>query len=705
MKTTPIDKLLEECELLEVDNDHEGILEYTELILKGEPQNSRALSYRAMSLYELESYDEALECTDRILEIAPDSRYFKNFKIKILSRLGRSSDAYGFYATLTDDESDKDTLEMLAHSLIDDGDCERALECLDRLNEENWLFNYRIIDGYKRIKRHSDIDVSDRIDERYFMSWIGMIKSKGDDDVCPVCGGDIKGQFSMCENCGEEILMSPMGAHIECDDFKMYYYICDKLHTLKEYLKKDSYLKFLHDIMDYLDDREFDAFIRHLNDIGYVVRIAKDYICDGEVMKSFCDEGRYAAPRWLAFPEFSAGTIGWRMGAGECYCRNEPYRDEEFAGLFPRPKNWMFNPFDPKFQNLGKMPLYSVPWDGEFTPKYSHITDDAVEVNDFITQGLEGEFRIDAHRFSSIEHAILFSKILSYNTGIDRFKVTFEELQNDYDISGDNLAQWEYFKYAVCLNVTYYRIMQDEDLKRRLLDTGDASLVYVSDDEWGGEENLFGFALMQVRDEVRRLCENENLIDWKYTEYLKHASPDYSRRRDVNDEQSPEYRVVSSVFASSSRYVRDANLDDGLAQKYEIGQILTEKAFVDASSRIGGMVTSHRYLILSQFMADFSRFEEKTNWGLHVAKNGSRFKVLDIFEHDGKTQILLLQLPDGFDGVFDKKTKIEEQFIERERENFKQDLKKDPVTDLADEVWLERVSFPIGMSDEGEFFS
>ena len=357
------------------------------------------------------------------------------------------------------------------------------------------------------------------------------------------------------------------------------------------------------------------------------------------------------------------------------------------------------------FQNLGKMPLYSVPWDGEFTPKYSHIADDAVEVNDFITQGLEGEFRIDAHRFSSIEHAILFSKILSYNTGIDRFKVTFEELQNDYDISGDDLAQWEYFKYAVCLNATYYRIMQDEDLKCRLLDTGDASLVYVSDDEWGGEENLFGFALMQVRDEVRRLCENENLIDWKYTEYLKHASPDYSRRRDVNDEQSPEYRVVSSVFASSSRYVRDANLDDGLAQKYEIGQILTEKAFVDASSRIGGMVTSHRYLILSQFMADFSRFEEKTNWGLHVAKNGSRFKVLDIFEHDGKTQILLLQLPDGFDGVFDKKTKIEEQFIERERENFKQDLKKDPVTDLADEVWLERVSFPIGMSDEGEFFS
>jgi hypothetical protein len=36
------------------------------------------------------------------------------------------------------------------------------------------------------------------------------------------------------------------------------------------------------------------------------------------------------------------------------------------------------------------------------------------------------------------------------------------------------------------------------------------------------------------------------------------------------------------------------------------------------------MVTSHRYLILSQFMADFSRFEDGTNWGIHVAKNGSK---------------------------------------------------------------------------------
>ena len=703
MKTTPTEKLIEECEMLEAENDHEGILKTTELFLSENPKDLTALSYRATSLYGLEKYDEALKCIDRVLDIDPDSQRFEGLKITALSKMGRAPDAYGFYRQLNTCNCHKDAVEVLAHALIDEGEYDRALECLDELAETKWLSDYRIIDGYKRIRNHSDIDVSDRIDERYDMAWIDMIKSE--DDVCPICEGSNNDQFILCRNCCEEVQMSSQGTHIECDDFRMYFYICDKLSTLKEFLKKHADLMMLHKKMDYLDDMEFKAFIIHLKKIGYIIEASKGYIFDADSMKTFCDDGKYAAPRWLVFPGYSAWTIGWRMGAGEDYCMNEPFRSKEFAELFPKPKNWMFNPWDPKLKNLGKMPFISVPWDGEFTPKYSHAGDDALDVSGFITPDYETDFRIDAYHFHSIEHAILFSKVLSYHKGIDRFKITFEEVKNYPDLTGNNLIQWEYFKYAVCLNATYYAVMQDEDLKRKLLETGDRPLVYVSDDQWGGEENLFGFALMQVRDEVRRLCANEDLIDWKYTEYLKHAYPYINHTRDPNDEQSAEYRVVSSVFTASSRYVRDANLDEELAGKYEIGQILTEKAFVDASSRIGGMVTSHRYLILSQFMADFSRFEDKTNWGIHVAKNGSKFKVLDIFEHDGKTQILLLQLPDGFKGVFDNRTNIEESVIKRERENFKKDIKRDIITDLADEVWLQRVSFPIGMSDEGEFYS
>ena len=463
-------------------------------------------------------------------------------------------------------------------------------------------------------------------------------------------------------------------------------------------------LKELHEEMDCLDDEEFNAFIEHLKSIDYIVEAAKGYIWDGEIMSSTCEAGKYAAPRWLAFPGFSSWTIGWRMGAGEDYCMNQPYQGDLFRKLFPEPANWKFNPRNPKFESLPKFPFLGAVWNEDVNPKYSKITDDAIEVNDFITLDAEGEFRNDAHHFNSIEHAILFSKIISYNRNIDPYNVTFEELKNDFTITDEQLAEWEVFKYTVCLNATYYKFMQDAELKKKLLATGDRCLVYSSDDEWGGDENLFGFALMQVRDEIRRLCEHEDLIDWRYTEYLKEAYPYLNHRRDPNDKQSAEYKVIESTLVGSSRYVRDANLKEEIAGKYKAGQIITEKAFVDASNRIGGMVTTHRYLILSGFMGDLSVFEKDTNWGLHTANHGSRFKVLDVFTVEGKTQILLLHLPDGFEEVFTNETDIEREFVERERENFISDLKQDIIKELADEIWLERCSFPIGMDDEGNFY-
>ena len=699
-----VEELLGKCEMLSVDKDYDGILKLSQKALKLDPENVGALSYNAMALYYLGEYRRTLEILNRILEIEGENGYFEYFKVRVLIKLN-VNEAYDFYDAIGSYSPDKSVTQSLAHALIDAEEYDKALECLDMLNETNWLFSCRIIDGYKRIENRTGRDLKDRYASEFHMSWIEMIKSRSDREICPLCGGDdFNNQFSFCNNCCEEIQMSSRGTLIECDDLKVYYYICDKLAVLKRFLKEHAFLKSLHEEMDCLDDEEFSAFIEHLKSIGYIVEASKGYIWDGEIMSSTCEAGKYAAPRWLAFPGFSAWTIGWRMGAGEDYCMNQPYQGELFAKLFPEPKNWKFNPRNPKFKNLPKFPFMGAIWDEDVNPKYSKITDDAIEVNDFITLDAEGEFRNDAHHFNSIGHAILFSKIVSYNRNIDPYKVTFEELKNDFTITDEQLAEWEVFKYTVCLNATYYKFMQDAELKQKLLATGDKCLVYSSDDEWGGDENLFGFALMQVRDEIRRLCEHEDLIDWRYTEYLKCAYPYLNHRRDPNDKQSAEYKVIESTLVGSSRYVRDANLTEEIAAKYKAGQIITEKAFVDASNRIGGMVTTHRYLILSGFMGDLSVFEKDTNWGIHTANHGSRFKVLDVFTVDGKTQILLLHLPDGFEEVFSNETDIEREFVERERENFINDLKQDIIKELADEIWLERCSFPLGMDEKGNFY-
>lgn len=699
-----IEDLLGECEMMSVDEDNEGIIEKSNEILKIDPENLEGLHYRAMAHYHLGEYGSCLNDIETLSRLQLENANYTYLKIRVLIKSDGINEAYSIFNGLDDDEPDKDITESLAHALIDIGEYEKALGCLDRLSRTDWLFSYGIVDRYKRIENRAGLDLKSRYDGKFRMSWIDMIKSKSDEETCPLCGGDYStNQFSFCERCSEEILMSPQGAHIECEDMQTYYYICDKLNTVKDYLKDDSSIDRLHERMDCLDNMEFNAFIMRLKAIGYVIEACEGFIFDGDSMKKYCDDGKYAAPRWLVYPELTAWTIGWRMGYGEHYCINEPPRGPLFAELFPQPKNWLFNPRNPKFEKLGRFPFLAAIWDEDINPKYSEISEDAVEVNGFITPYDEGEFQVDAHHFTSIEHAVLFSKIASYNR-LDPYKVTFEELKNDFSITNEQLAQWEKFKFTVCLNACYYRIMNDDGLKERLLATGDSCLVYNSDDEWGGKGNLFGFALMQLRDEIRRLYKHEDLIDWKYTEYLKHAYPYVNHTRDPNDRQSAEYRVVESVFCDASRYVRDVNLAPEIAGKYEAGQILTEKAFVDASSRIGGMVTSHRYLILSGYMADFSPFEEKTNWGLHVAKNGSKFKVLDVFTVEDKIQILLLQLPEAFESVFDNRTDVEEEFVERERENFKMDLKRDVVSDLADEMWLERCSFPIGMDEEGEFF-
>lgn len=68
---------------------------------------------------------------------------------------------------------------------------------------------------------------------------------------------------------------------------------------------------------------------------------------------------------------------------------------------------------------------------------------------------------------------------------------------------------WRIYEYSVLLNASYFKIMQDDELNEKLLATGDEPLVYDSDDE----ENLFGMALMELRDEIRRLYQNEDKID------------------------------------------------------------------------------------------------------------------------------------------------------------------------------------------------
>lgn len=694
-----VEELLEECEeLYEVKRDYRKVIRVCDVILKADSQNQKAMGYKAYSLYNLKAYDSALKVLDEAEKVNAKNRVFAEIRMCVLMKTDLNG-AYEFYKASDDGLIFECLIERLAEKLAEAEDYKRALECYDDLFERNPQ-SVSLVEDVKRIMNKTDEKIEPKFTKELFMNWIYTIKSKSDRIICPFCGKAVENSFAYCPECERQL--ENTGLHIECDDMLVYNYASAKVGQVVEFLKSGGWLKSLNEEMDDLDESEFEAFINHLDDIEFIFHPSSSYIMLlDDSIKKYCDEGKYAAPRWLVYPELSAWTIGWRMGYGEDYAMNAPWYGPEFEKLFPMPKNWLFEPQNCKFKPI---PLLGYMWTEDGKPKYSQIDDDCLVVNDFITMGDEKDFRHNHLTFNSVEHGILFAKVGLFHVDEGTGDEKLEDLK-PVRFSDEEEAHWQNFKYTVCLNVLYYKIMQDEELKEWLLSTGDKSLSYISDDEWGGDENLFGFALMELRDEIRRLYGHEDLIDWKYTEYLKHKDPyENPKPRNPEDKQSAEYKVIESVINSASEYVRDINLDPELANKYEVGQIITERAFVDASSRIGGMVTTHRYLILSQWMTDFSQFDEGRNWGMHVAKRDSRFKVIDVYTVDGKTQIALLHLPDGFEEVFENTISLERNLVEKIRLEFEETLKCEPIKELATPEWLERCSFPLGMSDDGEMF-
>lgn len=164
--------------------------------------------------------------------------------------------------------------------------------------------------------------------------------------------------------------------------------------------------------------------------------------------------------------------------------------------------------------------------------------------------------------------------------------------------------------------------------------------------------------------------------------------------------------IMSSTFGGLAIFCRDLDLDENLVSKYQPNQILMERGFTDVSHKIGGMAKNCRYLIASSKGKDLSMFSQNPEFGHIIIQSGAFFKVLDIQKENGKTQILLLNIPpEGVPIFATSKINIEDQIIEKGKELFKKSIESEPLPALQANDWVERTSFPIGMNQEGVFFT
>ena len=168
--------------------------------------------------------------------------------------------------------------------------------------------------------------------------------------------------------------------------------------------------------------------------------------------------------------------------------------------------------------------------------------------------------------------------------------------------------------------------------------------------------------------------------------------------------------IVNKTYAGIALFARDTNLPPAFAKKYVPGRIVREKAFTDASIRFMGMVTTHRFVILSNHMAEPGAIPgqpaPQPNWGLHIAGRNARFMVLGQHVHQGKTGIFLLHLPDDPSWKLWLTTQFDsdEQLYAMAVERFVNKCTAPPAPELTTPEWLDRCAFPVGMSDDGQFW-
>lgn len=170
--------------------------------------------------------------------------------------------------------------------------------------------------------------------------------------------------------------------------------------------------------------------------------------------------------------------------------------------------------------------------------------------------------------------------------------------------------------------------------------------------------------------------------------------------------------AINATFPGLILFVRDVNLAPALTGQYADGLVIRERGFTDATPRLGGMMTTHRYVILSNHMADLDallgadREPDAPDWRLHVANRDSHFKVLGQRRVAGKTLIFLLHLPNDerWSVLAPVTLSIEQDVLADALGRVEARIHEPPVPEVTSAAWLDRCRFPVGMSDDGELF-
>lgn len=287
----------------------------------------------------------------------------------------------------------------------------------------------------------------------------------------------------------------------------------------------------------------------------------------GSIVKKVFDIKNPMAPPWLMYSHISSCSIGWRMGYGENYIMefwswySDLTRDEQkqFQQMFPTPKGWL-----EWYEDDSNEDFYSnvgiLLWNKNGNMKYSndrlqkdHLEGKVIEYLFFwghqssndanitktcLSQWWKADFNIDTNHYCCMEQYMMAEKARLFDDSeiLDKILKNNDPKQiKDLGRKVKNFSEdiWKQNRYSIILNGNYAKFLQNENLKQFLIQSEDKVIVEASpydkiwgiglsiEDkkifnplEWKGE-NLLGFALMEVRDEIVRVYKNQNKLNLK----------------------------------------------------------------------------------------------------------------------------------------------------------------------------------------------
>lgn len=229
------------------------------------------------------------------------------------------------------------------------------------------------------------------------------------------------------------------------------------------------------------------------------------------------DKNSYIAPPWIKYPTAPEKSDFWRNGSGAEYLikfNENVSNKEEYYKLFPKAPTFAddIKPSESlstdarELINSTLKPLFIRLWSPTGKPKYNiDFNEDKnyIQMYDTLYKDTSHHIHIGTKTYDSAKEIISL-------------------VENDFKNKSSKL--WDELKYTLYLNALYYKIITDINFTQELIKTGDTGIVFKSDNlEWGISvdndkligQNLFGFAMMEIRDVIKDVYKNYDLIDWQ----------------------------------------------------------------------------------------------------------------------------------------------------------------------------------------------